>query len=151
MSLYNALFGRNPFADLLLTILKLTQHDVPRFRDCYIDDCGQIVIYTRTGGNNRFDFAKEIEKLQSVPGYVKDKDDSFDSTYAYFYFEVPEEFKPMVAGLGEEQGHFDPKERFQQLLKDLTEKNETPETRRALEVGEAIFAALDKGISKIVV
>ena len=53
MSLYNALFGTNPFANALLMALGITASDVPRFRDCYLDDDGKIVIFTRTGGGNR--------------------------------------------------------------------------------------------------
>lgn len=52
MSMYNAIFGTNPFADLLLSAVGLDRSAVGRFRDCYIED-GMIAVYTRNGGGNR--------------------------------------------------------------------------------------------------
>lgn len=52
MSLYNAIFGTNPVADVLLATLGLTRSDVGRFRDAFISD-GTIAVYTRNGGGNR--------------------------------------------------------------------------------------------------
>lgn len=111
MSLYNLLFGVNSLAPILLKHLGLSEDDIPRFRDCYLDG-DQIVIYTRTGGGNR-DFYEDEEtcrsnypeyfqKKEDAPKgpwnadlrkskyYQSDEDDDFDSTYAYFRFRVPE-------------------------------------------------------------
>lgn len=86
----------------------------PRFRDCFIGivttdwsntNMGiptkkidisperYINILTRTGGGNREDYAAEIEELRAFPTYVKDEDDSFDSTFALFTFTCPPEFE----------------------------------------------------------
>ena len=54
MSLYNAIFGVNPYTGGLLAILGIEASAVPRFRDCYVDGEGRIVIYARTGGANRW-------------------------------------------------------------------------------------------------
>ena len=100
MSLYNAIFGMNP-ATLLLAPM-LTDEDprkyFPRFRDCY-EENGNIVIYTRVGGGNRFeshgdpDFDFGESKLYELPTFIETYDDDFDSTYGYYVFGVPDEWK----------------------------------------------------------
>lgn len=88
MSLYNMLFGKNPDTHSILAALDLTEGKIQRFRDCWIDEeRNRIVIYTRTGGGNREAFPNEA--LTSHPLYLYDKDDDFDSTYAYYYFSLP--------------------------------------------------------------
>lgn len=113
MSLYNSLFGVNLLAPMLLAMLGLKEHDVPRFRDCYFDG-ENICVYTRTGGGNRDAYESPGRRkanypdlyptdeavnagpfnrdLRMVPEYVYDDDDDYDSTYATFYFKVPERF-----------------------------------------------------------
>ena len=99
MSLYNQIFGYNPIAPTLLLILQLDPQKIPRFRDAYIDDLGNIVIYTRTGGNNRATYASENQALREIPGFIRDEDDDYDETFAKFTYEVAEPFVPAVAGL----------------------------------------------------
>lgn len=51
-----------------------------------------ILIYTRTGGNNRgCGFAEE--ELYKDPNFLSTYDDDFDSTYGYYEFSVPEKWK----------------------------------------------------------
>lgn len=89
MSLYNILFGINPDADAILSALHLNKGAIERFRDCWIDEEeSRIVIYTRTGGGNRDYFRNEA--LTSHPLYQYDEDDEFDSTYARYYFSMPD-------------------------------------------------------------
>lgn len=88
MSFYNMLFGQNPSTEQILSLLNLKKEDIERFRDCGIDGDG-IYIFTRTGGGNRESYPNEI--LTSHPLYKYDFDDSFDNTYAYYYFESPEQ------------------------------------------------------------
>ena len=73
MSLYNKLFGVNPYATSLLLILG--GPEVPRFGDCYLNEASEIVIFTRTGGNNREAYKAENAALTQVPGYLRDEDD----------------------------------------------------------------------------
>lgn len=88
MSLYNTLFGKNPSNEKILALLGLTEMDVERFRDCWIDEMTRrIVIMTRTGGWNREYYRNE--KLTSNPYYIRDYDDDFDTTYAYYEFAIP--------------------------------------------------------------
>ena len=90
MSFYNMLFGKNSYSTIVLAILGMKECDIERFRDCSIDiNEKQISIYTRTGGGNRDDYPNEI--LTSNKNYKYDEDDDFDSTYATYYFNIPEE------------------------------------------------------------
>ena len=173
MSLYNALFGVNPMAPLILLALNTTHNSIPRFRDAYLNEAGEMVIYTRTGGGNRdyYDSAESYrashpaddpdnnytgpfnEDLRKLEGFLGDEDDSFDSTYASFRYSVPPAFKPIIDAVKAGPAT-SPQARWQALLKDLGDSSQggtepqTPEGKRALEVGQKIFfqmnAALDK-------
>ena len=162
MSLYNMMFGNNPLAALTLEALQLTPGDIPRFRDAYFDaDLDQLVIYTRTGGGNRefYGFRNHgydkgeyegpfNEDLEAHSEYVRDEDDDFDETYAYFYFNIPESFKPIFEtfkslGAGQDPN---PTEKFAKMIEDLQAGNNTPETERALAVGQAIVGQITKAI-----
>jgi hypothetical protein len=144
MSFYNTLFGRSPLAPALLKILGLTSNDIPRYRDAYLNGDGtRIVIYTRTGGGNRAYhnseescrscypdyFTGEGEDptgpwnsdLQAHPQFVTDYDDSFDSTYAYFEFKVPDEWADDLKALATQQpgASATPSEKWQALFASL--------------------------------
>lgn len=171
MSLYNALFGKNKYGNALLAILGLTESDVPRFRDCYLDEKGRIVIYTRTGGGNRkahdseelcresypeyFDGGEDDPSgpwnsdLRAVPGFLFDKDDDFDCTYASFYFNPPEGFNDALKEIWNGQGEYDPSGAFAALIAAMQSGENTPETRKAEEIGKRIFGAIERGESKI--
>lgn len=100
MSFYSMIFGQNNQADLLLAVIGFRKHDVERFRDAHAEDGGKTIsVYTRTGGGNRPDYPQVA--LKASPLYVRDEDDDFDSTYATFYFRVPDEFVADVAGLAD--------------------------------------------------
>lgn len=116
MSMYGMLFGKSKHSTLLLSMLGLSEQDFYRFRDCYLDAKGRIAVYTRGGGGNRGcycdDHAKDEERTVDLsgggdkhapgcvvpthhtnrkhPAYLLDDDDDFDSTYATFYFRIPE-------------------------------------------------------------
>ena len=108
MGLYNSLFGVNPQYSEILTSLKLTVEQIPRFRDAYLTERNgkQVVaIHTRMGGGNRghWDWDSDSNAgpncgcsgcraqygLSAHPLYLTDEDDDFDSTYATYYFEMP--------------------------------------------------------------
>lgn len=118
MSLYNLLYGVNPLKDVLLKVLDIDQPDGKwqsgRFRDIFLEDDGtKIVLFTRNGGGNRVCW-KEVDgrgkcdennveelcpgcvitkHLPKHPNYITDYDDSYDSTYAFIEFSVPEKYK----------------------------------------------------------
>ncbi len=113
--MYNMLFDTNPIAPLLLSTLGLTQEQIGRFRDCFLSG-DQIAIYTRMGGGNREYWEDKIAFLQKLPGYLRDEDDDFDSTYATFYFSLPEKYG-WLAALGEEE--FQPDKRWKEKLNEI--------------------------------
>lgn len=171
MSLYNALFGRNPMSRLLLSMLNLTEGDVGRFRDCYLargdrfereaaenDEAKakelekkdlRIVVYTRNGGGNRDDYESVTDTLQALPDYLTDYDDDFDCTYASYEFKVPEKFKATadeLVGLGA-VSEVSPQERFKTLIANLQSGNDSdPAVKRALEVGKEIVGRLEESM-----
>ncbi len=115
-------FGLNPACWLLLDILQLKPDDIPRFRDCFYDAKRHlIVVYTRTGGGNREYYQDENDLLAAHPLYVLDSDDGYDSTYANFYFNVPEENSELLKKLFEGHDTVPPKDKWEMLLNDLAE------------------------------
>jgi hypothetical protein len=117
--LYNMVFGVNQLAGPLLRELGISHHDVPRFRDCFLSTEDTVVIYTRTGGGNREEFAAEIEVMRSRAGYLRDEDDKFDSTYALFHFAVPEAIKPHLEQAKANGWTVDPAKRWEETLAQL--------------------------------
>lgn len=155
MSLYNALFGRNPASALLLAMLDLTPDDVGRFRDCYLSESISnskdllIVIYTRNGGGNRDDYETVTEKLQAHPSYVSDADDDFDCTYASYFFNVPEKFKAEAQELAlmGAKSDISPQDRFLNLIKKMQARDQTdPEVQRATAIGNQIFSKIQESM-----
>jgi hypothetical protein len=118
--LYNVLFGVNILAHRLLELLKLDHRDIPRFRDCYLQG-GHIVVYTRTGGGNREDYLTEVGVLTSHPLYVRDEDDSYDETYASYFFKYPEEWRETLEGLAANFEVLPSKERWERAMAALKE------------------------------
>lgn len=79
---------RNPSSKQVLDALGLKETEIERFRGCGVDD-GKIIIHCRTGGGNREYYPNNA--LVSNKYYLYDKDDDWDSTYADYYFRIPEE------------------------------------------------------------
>lgn len=163
MSLYNMLFGVNAAAPVLLAMLGIDPDDVPRFRDCYLDEEKNIVIYTRTGGGNRPYYenaesykAKSGEEpdgrcwnddLRKLPGFIDDCDDDFDCTYAYFKFKVPEKFAHLIEKLPE---GVDPAKRWQETLDNLRTATPDDPVLKKLDVAlRPMFDAMAKGESGV--
>jgi len=90
--LYNVIFGQNPAAAALL-LLAGFRPPLPesRFRDYWLEQHGDeplIHVYTRIGGGNRGDHEEAWTYMRSLPTYVRDEDDRFDSTYASAWFRL---------------------------------------------------------------
>jgi len=121
MSLYNYLFGMNPNTDIILALIGLKRSDIERFRDVSINyEENEIRILTRTGGNNRKNYPNTI--LIKNPYYLRNKDDSFDSTYAYYYFRIPDEIREDIKGLIEPAKYGISAKLIQHILKTLNRK-----------------------------
>lgn len=146
MSFYNLVHGENADADILLAILGLTKADIPRYRDCYWNG-KEICIYTRTGGGNRETYEKENEKMAKIGTYLRDMDDDFDSTYATFFFRVPERFAEIVATLTATDAT--PEQRWETTLDKLRTGDENdPQVSRLMAAMTPLFDALKKKIER---
>lgn len=160
MSLYNALFGVNPLAAVVVEAVGATGL-IPRFRDAYFDaEENRLVIFTRTGGGNReyYDEPNGYDNedyegpfnadLRALPNFISDEDDDFDCTYASFYFSVPEAYKPIFDTLRELGAGNDekPMDRFTKMLEDLQNGGTTPDAQRALEVGKTMVEGITKAL-----
>lgn len=87
--MYNQLFGINKLAPLIFAACDIDVKNIERPRDCVLrkeDECYIVEILTRTGGNNRKCFPNEY--LTSHKNYIDDWDDSYDSTYAHYKFNI---------------------------------------------------------------
>lgn len=91
MSLYQMMNGVNPATFFILPMLDKHPDDYPRFRDCFVNGTN-IQVYTRTGGGNREAYFEANEGMKTEH-YLLDFDDQNDSTYAYFEFKVPDQWK----------------------------------------------------------
>jgi hypothetical protein len=98
--MFNMVAGVSPELKFVLGFLGFTTetrenfNKIPRFRDAYVipGEPHRLVIMTRTGGGNRADYAEENEWMKTIPGYVEDYDDDFDSTFAHWVYDVKPEF-----------------------------------------------------------
>lgn len=151
MSMYNALFGVNPFAGVLVSMLELETEKYPtgRFRDIYLKKNGEeirICLFTRNGGGNREDYQCVFDALKLHPNYLRDYDDDFDCTYATIEFSVPkgkiELCEHILEVLGSQKP---PMERFQELIDKLKGgDNSDSDVQRAMDVGKKIFGEIKK-------
>jgi hypothetical protein len=116
MSLYNMLFGTNPDADSLLSLLESSREEFGRFRDVYVEN-GFIVVHTRCGGGNREDYFPEW--VEDHPWYSHDQDCDFDCTYADIYFKVPSETIDQLRVAFSNQGT-NPNEAWPRVLEQLS-------------------------------
>lgn len=121
------LFGINDLTPFLLSVLGIKQEDIPRFRDCFLNE-GYIVIHTRTGGGNReyYDYPNDDNQegpwnstLRDNEYYISDNDDEFDCTYANFYFRFPNEYRSDLEALEAGNESYTPSERWQMLFEEL--------------------------------
>ena len=154
MGMYNLVHGENSGAVVLLGILGLQRDAVPRYRDCWWTGT-EIAIHTRTGGGNREYYESESvcrnnypeyfdgkegpsgpwnEDLQALPTFLRDEDDDFDSTYATFYFSVPDSLAWMIPALTTQEES--PGERWEKIIAKLRDpaSAEDPQIRRCMAV-----------------
>jgi len=152
MSLYNALFGMNPFAGMLLKLYELETEKYPtgRFRDIYVKKEGNefvVVLYTRNGGGNREDYEEVFEALSKHPNYIRDYDDDFDCTYASIEFSVPKEKFEIIEHIQSITGSKAPMEKFQEMISNMEKgNNDDPNVKNALEVGKQIFGKIEEAM-----
>lgn len=146
MSLYNLVHGTNPLAPALLAMLNVKVDEIPRFRDCYFRD-DHVIIYTRTGGANRSGYEAGNKFLTLVDGYVKDEDDSFDSTYALFYYRVPEAYHLLMDKLRSMAMTETQEERWQAVFQRINDNAAgDPMVARMTAAFHPIFAKIESSL-----
>lgn len=144
MNLYNQLFGHNPLAQVVLLAVSADPRRIGRLRDAYITPKGKFAILTRTGGGNRPNYEEQNAYLHTLPGFIEDKDDSFDSTYAVFIYEVPDPLKESIKKLVDGGHTWDPGAAWTKLFEDLREGRISTEVERAKKVSEEISKAMEE-------
>jgi len=124
--LYNALVPHGfERAAALLPLIGINPDAGPAFRlrDAWLEKApwaasGIVVhVYTRVGGGNRARYATVIELLRRTSTYLRDADDTFDSTYASFWFGLPEQQANAWRDLAEDP--IDTGERWRTILGGL--------------------------------
>ena len=103
-----------------LACLGLDMAEIPRFRDCYVKD-DRVVIFTRTGGDNRPDYHTDLSPLYAHPCFVSDEDDPNDCTYAHLSFSFPAQYEAVLTKIAEADRALCPTENFSALFKSLRE------------------------------
>jgi hypothetical protein len=134
--LYTMVLGRHPLAPQLLQCLGFISEEevllIPRLRDVYLFP-DEIRILTRTGGGNRDDYLEPNEWLRDREGFTRDYDDAYDSTYAWWAYRWPEEYKkvltPMLELLQEARPDLIPesdsiRERFDDAIERMGKTND---------------------------
>jgi hypothetical protein len=110
-------------------------------------------VYTRTGGGNReyYDEKKGLEAndavfnddLRALPTFIKDEDDSFDCTYAKFYFSVPPKLAWVIPQLTAQE--VEPAERWKSFMARMQDpaSKDDPDIQRVV----AAMAPILEGIA----
>lgn len=149
MSLYNQLFQENENADVLIGVLGLNKAIFERYRDIYLNKEGtKITVYTRCGGGNRKEYARMFELMKRHPNYLRDYDDSYDSTYAYIEFSIPDKYKDMCKKIAPEKDPLTVHEKFDLEVKNMKENPDGPEMQRAMALFGPIFDAIQKDLEE---
>lgn len=153
MSLYNTLFGVNEEMPVLLGIIGVNMEYFQRFRDVEITNGGVTIrVFTRLGGGNREYYKETWKKIRSHELYATDYDDSYDNTYAYIEYKIPEKYKKTVLKMykGEPISF---KEKFEKELREM-EIPGTDAYKRSLEISKKFISSLesnnDNGDIKII-
>ena len=129
MSLYHLMTGGvNPATFLILPMLGKHPDEYPRFRDCFVTEDNHILVLTRVGGGNRNTGYGE-EALEQDKNFVKTYDADWDSTYGYYEFRVPDEWKADFDSII--RGDKPSKEYLEQMCKVYPKLEETFRTQFA--------------------
>ena len=144
--LYNMIMGPNPAAPYLFGIAGITQqnaHLLGRLRDAWINAEGtRVFVLHRNYGEDGAAADAEAAKL---PGYVG-KLLYEDGTYGHYEFAVPQDDERLAAfakAIAARVDNTPCMERYRKLVDDMKAGKDTPEVRRAMEAGKAIFQGLD--------
>jgi len=144
MSLYNQLFEENPDANVLLGMLGVNKEIFERYRDIYLNKDGtKITVYTRCGGGNRMVYGRVFEIMKNHPNYLRDYDDSFDNTYAYIEFSVPDKFKFTASKIKPKEEPLKVHEKFKDHAKKAELNPNGPEALKDKIIAAQILGAIE--------
>lgn len=144
MSLYNELFGINENSFVILAMLDLDMEYFERFRDIdIIKDATVIRVFVRLGGGNREPYKETWKKIRRNPLYITDYDDTYDNTYAYIEYQIPDFYRKTAKILYKgEPISFG--ERFQKYMKEMNVPN-SEAAKKAEEIAKKIVSGIDNG------
>ena len=92
MSMFNLAIGTSGYPPMLMGIPGLHPTMIGRYRDHWLERNGDsedsliLALYTRNGGGNREEYAEQLDEMHSLPSFISDADDEFDSTYCTLRF-----------------------------------------------------------------
>ena len=145
MSLYNKLFGENKDAMALLGMIDLTRNDFQRYRDIWLNKSGTIItVLARIGGNNRKDYKQVFSNVRKNKWFVKDFDDDFDDTYAYFQFKIPEKYQHTCKLIAPKEERLSLKEMFEKETNEAKIPG-TEAYKRMIEIADEIMKNIEDG------
>lgn len=162
MSLYNALHGVNPMAPVLLAILGHGGAETyGRFRDIYLDERDGrkvIAVYTRNGGGNRECSGERCDgtctgctmtkAIPALDGYIDDRDDDFDCTYATIWFEVPDCARSTLDQLATLINGKTPQDKQREMIDALQSGDkDDPRVAKAMEVLGPVLMKISEKLS----
>lgn len=149
MSFYSFLHGENTDSMALIGMLKLTKNSFGRYRDVYLNADGtKIIVYTRLGGSNRKDYRQIITDIRRHPNYIRDYDDKFDNTYAYFEFSVPDEYKKTCKSMSTGEEPKTVEEKFKEFAERMNSPG-TPEYKKARQIEQRMIDAAESDSGNI--
>ena len=145
MSLYTKLFGENKDAVALLGMLSLTRNSFGRYRDVYLNKAGDIItVLTRIGGGNAKEFAYVYNTLKEHSHYIRDYEDDFDETYAYFEFNVPTKYKQACRMMAPAEDRLSVGDMFHEEIEEASNPN-SEAAKRMDKIAKEIMNAIDSG------
>jgi hypothetical protein len=83
--------------------------------------------------------------MRQWPGYLRDEDDSFDSTYALFHFAIPEEIEAECAVMTEKGWGINPAKRWKEAFDEM---QRDPAKAKDIADRSGIGAMLEQMMSK---
>ena len=85
--------------------------------------------------------------LRKLPGFIYDEDDDFDSTYATFYFAVPERFAHLIEKIPEGVDHA---RKWMDAIEELKNAQpDDPQVKKLEELFKPLFDAIKDGKSGV--
>ena len=153
--LYNMVMQMNPAFPILAGMIGVTEnfhqaHPLGRVRDAWIEPDGKtICILHRNYGE---DGQESNDNATLLPTY-RDYRSASDPTYAWWEFDVPEQYREMAEMLVEKTDTRNCWKRYLEVIDKLESGVDDSETRRAKEAGEKIASglsyAMKEGIAEV--